>query len=153
MRIVTDRQGWQTEFMDLGNQLGHDLVARAGVERRARLIQQQQLWFAGQCPRQRDPLLRPAGQRLLDTVRLRPPAAPAVTVPAPARVAAGRAAMRTPRSPKRADAETEHSLAANNPRHDAAAASRRTVPLQRATSRRGRATGWSCLRRFAPAVW
>src|SRR5205807_9973531 len=80
---------------------------------------------------------------LLDTVRLRPPVVRAATVPAPARVAAGRAATRTPRSPRRADAETERSLVADNPRHDAAAANRRRVRLRRAANRRGRATASS----------
>src|SRR5215475_14105302 len=63
MRVVTDRKGWQTEFMHLGNQLGHDFIARGGVERRARLIEQQQLRLAGECPRQRDPLLLSTRQR------------------------------------------------------------------------------------------
>ena len=46
MRIVTDRKRGQTEFMDLGDQLGHDFIARGGVERRGRFIQQQQLRLA-----------------------------------------------------------------------------------------------------------
>src|SRR5258706_262573 len=53
----------------------------------------------------------------------RPPAERAPIVPAPAPAAVGRAAAQTRHFPKRADAEIEHNLAANNPRHDAAAAS------------------------------
>ncbi len=61
-------------------------------------------------------------------------------------------AAQTPRSPTRADAERARILAANNRRHDAAAASLQRARPGLATSQRWRAAMWSCPHHFAPAV-